>query len=97
MAKPTEIKKVAQLLEQEHDSAEAASKAVWELVEQLIADREQWVVVAVHPDLKIAQAVGPYNTENQLVKDYKKRIHAYNEKSYAFRARLEHQSKVVLD
>lgn len=97
MAKPTEIKKMAQLLEQDFDSAEDAAKAAWELVEQLTSSREQYVAVVVHPSLKIAQAVGPYSTENQLIKDYKKRITRYDDASYAFKARLAHPSTIVLD
>lgn len=97
MAKPTEIKKVAALLESHADSAEEMSKMIWELVEELIAQREQYVAVVAHPSIKVYQAVGPYPTENQLRKDYKKRITQYDEKSFAFIARLASPSTIMLD
>ena len=97
MAKPTEVKKVAQLLDQDAESSEDMAKKVWELVEQLIADREQHVAVVVHPSVNVAQAVGPYATVNQLMKDYKKRVVALDDKSYAFKAQLISPGKVNLD
>ena len=97
MAKPTEIKKMAQLLDQDAESSEDMAKKVWELVEQLIAEREQWVAVAVHPSVNVAQAVGPYSTLNKLMKDYKKRVVALDDKSYAFKAQLISPGKVNLD
>jgi len=96
VAKPTEIKKVAALLEQPADDAEDMAKKVWELVEQLLRERTQYVVFAVHPSLNIIQAVGPYSTEAQLKKDYAKRIHAYDTHSYAKIAQLKDPSLIVL-
>ena len=96
MAKPTEIKKVAALLDTEAESSEDMAKKVWELVEQLLAQRTQYVVFAVHPSLKIVQAVGPYATENQLMKDYAKRIHAYDANSRAYVAQLKDPDTITL-
>lgn len=96
MAKPSEIKKMAALLDQEADSSEDMAKKVWELAEQLIAEREQFVAVVVHPSIKVAQAVGPYNTINQLLRDYKKRIIALDSQSFAFKAILTDPSKINL-
>jgi hypothetical protein len=96
MAKPTEIKKVAALLEQPADDAEDMAKKVWGLVEELLIQRTQYVVFVVHPSLSIIQAVGPYATEAQLRKDYAKRIHAYDTHSYARIAQLKDPSTITL-
>ena len=69
-AKPSEIKKMAALLDEEADSSEDMAKKVWELVEELTAKRDQYMAVAVYPSLQMAIAVGPYNTINNLKKDY---------------------------
>ena len=69
-AKPSEIKKMAVLLDEEADSSEDMAKKVWELVEELTAKRDQYMAVAVYPSLQMAIAVGPYNTINNLKKDY---------------------------
>jgi hypothetical protein len=71
-AKPSEIKKMAALLEQDAESSEDMAKRVWELVEELTAQRDQYMAVVVHPSIKVAIAIGPYNTVNQLRKDYEK-------------------------
>ena len=73
-AKPTELKKLMALLDTEADDITAFSKAVWNLVEDLLNERERYVVFAIHPSLKTAIAVGPYNTLNQLQKDYAKHV-----------------------
>ena len=75
-AKPSEIKKIAALLDTEADSSEDMAKKVWALVEELSADRESYMAVVVHPSVKVAIAVGPYNTVNNLMKDYKKHVGA---------------------
>ena len=86
--KPTELKKLVALLDEEAPSAEWLAKAVWELMEELVAKRQQYVVFAVHPSLNIIQAVGPYPTKDKLLKDYAKRIGAYDSSSYARVAEL---------
>lgn len=96
-AKPTELKKLIALLDEEAVSAEWLAKAVWELMEELLAQRTQYVVFAVHPSLDIVQAVGPYATKDKLLKDYAKRIHAYDSKSHAIMAELKHPSVITKD
>jgi len=96
-AKPTELKKLMALLDEEAPSAEWLAKAVWELVEELMAQRTQYVVYAIHPSLNIVQAVGPYATKDKLLKDYSKRIHAYDKHSRAIIAELKHPSVITKD
>lgn len=96
MTKPSEIKKVAALLEQDATDAEDMAKKIWELVEDLMKQREQYVCVVTHPTLNLYQVVGPYGTENQLRKDYAKRIHAYDAASYARLAKLAHPDNITL-
>ena len=50
-AKPSEIKKLAALLDEEAESSEDMAKKVWELVEELTAKRDQYMAVAVYPSL----------------------------------------------
>lgn len=97
MAKPTEIKKMTALLNEDADSAEDMAKKVWALVDQLLAEREQWVVAAVHPTLKGWQCVGPYATQNQALKDYAKRVQGYDEQSKVYLTKLVHPSNINLD
>ena len=95
--KPTELKKLVALLDDEAPSAEWLAKAVWELVEQLMAERHQYVVFAVHPSLNLVQAVGPYGTVEKAKKDYAKRIHAYDNNSFARLALLRHPDSITKD
>ena len=95
--KPTELKKLVALLDDEAPSAEWLAKAVWELVEKLMAERHQYVVFAVHPSLNLVQAVGPYSTVEKAKKDYVKRIHAYDNQSYARLALLRHPDSITKD
>ena len=97
-AKPNEIKKLIALLDEEAPSAEWLAKAVWELMEELMAQRQQYVVFAVHPNLSgLIQAVGPYDTKDKALKDYVKRIHAYDSSSYARLALLKHPDTISKD
>ena len=78
-------------------SRETEGKAIWEiglLIEKII--REQYVAVVTHPTLNLYQVVGPYGTENQLRKDYGKRIHSYDSASYARLAKLVHPDNITL-
>jgi len=95
--KPSESKKLVALLDDEAPSAEWLAKAVWELVEQLMSERNQYVVFAVHPSLNLVQAVGPYSTVEKAKKDYVKRIHAYDNQSYARLALLRHPDSITKD
>ena len=87
-AKPTELKKLMALLDTEADDITAFSKAVWNLVEDLLNQRQRYVVFAVHPSLNLVQAVGPYDTQEKARKDYAKRIAAYDNQSKAHLALL---------
>ena len=87
-AKPTELKKLMALLDTEADDITAFSKAVWNLVEDLLNERQRYVVFAVHPSLNLVQAVGPYDTQEKARKDYAKRIAAYDNQSKAHLALL---------
>ena len=96
-AKPSEIKKLVALLDDEAPSAEWLAKAVFELVEDLIAQRQQYVVFAVHPSLNLIQAVGPYLSQDKAKKDYVKRIHAYDNNSFARLALLRNPDTISKD
>ena len=93
-AKPSEIRKMTALLESEAESSEDMAKKVWELVEELIAQRESFMAVVVHPTLEVAIAVGPYNTRNSLIKDYKKHVSQVDDKSYGMIAYVKDPSVV---
>lgn len=94
-AKPTELKKLIALLDEEAPSVEWLAKAVWELVEDCINNREQYVAIAYHPSIPLWQAIGPYNTRAQLMKDYQKRLLAVDSNSIGRVALLKHPSTVV--
>ena len=53
---------------------ETLAEDVWNLIEELQAARERWIVVAWHPTVNVLTTVGPYATFNQAVKDAPKRI-----------------------
>jgi predicted RNase H-related nuclease YkuK (DUF458 family) len=91
-AKPSEIKKMAQLLETEADSSEEMAKKVWDLVEEITANREAFMAIVVHPSIEVAVAIGPYNTRNSLIKDYKKHVSAIDDKSYGLIAYVKDPS-----
>ena len=96
-AKPTELKKLMELLDTESDDITAFSKAVWNLVEDLLNQRQRYVVFAVHPTLNLIQAVGPYDTQEKAKKDYVKRIHAYDNSSFARLALLRYHDTIDKD
>jgi len=82
--KPTEIKKVAELLEQDFEDATGAAKAVFDLVEELLNTRERFVVVAVHPSVNdLAIGYGPFDTRVKAEREVKKKLVAVDSKSYA--------------
>ena len=94
-AKPTELKKLMALLDTEADDIIAFSKAVWNLVEDLLNERERYVVFAIHPSLNLVQAVGPYDTKAKALADYQKRISAYDWQSKARLALLRHPDTIT--
>ena len=87
-AKPTELKKLIALLEEDAEDVTDVAKAAWNLVEDLLNQRQRYVVFAVHPSLNLIQAVGPYDTQEKARKDYAKRIAAYDNQSKAHLALL---------
>jgi hypothetical protein len=93
-AKPSEIKRMAALLDQEAESSEDMAKKVWELVEELTAARDAYMAVVVHPTVQVAIAIGPYNTVNNLRKDYEKHMIAIDEKSFGVIAKVQDPSVV---
>lgn len=93
-AKPTEIKKLVALLDEEAPSAEWLAEQVFDLVEEMLMAREQYVVVAKHPDLNLVQAVGPWYSKAKMMKEWSKYVGAYNQNSKAGFALLKHPSKI---
>lgn len=87
--RPTEVKAIADLLMQEHDDVEQLAREVIELVDTLRAKRELFIGVAVHPTLGIVQAVGPYATKNQVLKDAPHKLHKYDTQSQGYVALLK--------
>lgn len=73
-ATPTQIRKLAELLTQPADDVDTLAAEVWQLVEELQASRDRYLIFAYHPQFNIAEAVGPYNTDNQARKDAINRI-----------------------
>jgi hypothetical protein len=94
-AKPTELKKLIALLEEDADNVEYVAKAAWSLVEDLLNQRQRYVVFAIHPSLNIVQAVGPYDTQEKAKKDYAKRIAAYDNQSHARLALLRYPDTIT--
>lgn len=96
-AKPSELKKLIALLDAEAPDVETLGKEVFQLVEDLLNQRQRYVIFAVHPSLNLIQAVGPYNTQEQARKDYVKRIGAYDNHSFARLALLRYPDSIVAD
>jgi hypothetical protein len=71
-AKLTELKKLIALLDEEHEDVEVLAKEIWNLVEQLQQSREQYILLAYHPDINLWQSAGPYATRNQAMKAFEK-------------------------
>jgi len=94
-AKPTELKKLIALLEEDADNVEYVAKAAWSLVEDLLNQRQRYVVFAVHPSLNVVQAVGPYDTLEKAKRDYAKRVAAYDKLSRAHLALLRHPDSIT--
>jgi hypothetical protein len=81
-AKPTELKKLIALLDNEAPTVEWLAKEVWNLVEDLIFKREHYVAICHHGSLDLWQAVGPYPTRDKLMKDYQKRLSAIDDTAW---------------
>lgn len=93
-AKPTELKKLIKLLDEEAPSAEWLATEVFNMVEEMLIAREQYVVVVMHPTLKLVQAVGPWYSKTKLMKEWPKYVGAYDDTSRAAVALLKHMSKI---
>lgn len=79
-AKPTELKRLINLMEQEeYSSVEEAAKILFNAVEDMLWEREQYVVVVQHYD-KIAgrseliQTFGPFANRERAAKEAEKRV-----------------------
>lgn len=96
-AKPTEVRKLAALLNEEHPDVETLAKEVFALCEELLNQRTRYVTVVVHPSLRLIQAVGPYDTKLKAEKDYATKIGAYDRQSYLHLALLRHPDMINLD
>lgn len=94
--RPTEIKAVAALLMQEHEEVDVLAREVIELIDSLRAKRDLYVAIAYHPTLNLMQAIGPYATENQALKDGPAKLQAYDTQSKGFLAKLRDPSNIDL-
>lgn len=95
--RPTEIKAVADLLAQEHESVEDLAKLVIETIDGLRAKRDMFAIVHLQPSLKLVKVVGLYATQLQAEKDYPKRIHRYDEKDHAYIGKFTDSSVLELE
>ena len=93
--RPTEVKAVADLLSQEHESVEDLAKLVIETIDGLRAKREMFAIVHLIPSFKLVKVIGLYATQLQAEKDYPKKIQRYDEKDHAYIAKFTDSS--VLD
>jgi GTP cyclohydrolase I len=93
-AKPTEIKKIVAMLDEEAPSVEWLAEQIFDMVEEMLLAREQYVVIAKHPDLNLLQAVGPWYSKPKMMKEWSKFVGAYNQNSRAGFAQLKHMSKI---
>lgn len=71
---PTQRKRVSELLAKPHESLENLTGEIEALVTQFEIERDRFILFAWHPTHKVAQAVGPYATDNQARKDAVNRI-----------------------
>ena len=94
--RPTEIKAVADLLSQEHESVEDLAKLVIETIDELRAKRDMFAIVHLIPSFKIVKAIGLYATQLQAERDYHKKIHRYDEKDHAYIAKFTDSSMIDL-
>ena len=93
--KPSEVKAVANLLMQEHDDVDTLAKLVIATIDNLRAQRETYVLVGVHPSLKLATVVGPYSTDTQAMKD-SKLIGRVDDTSRGYLARMKDPCMILV-
>lgn len=92
--RPTEIKAIANLLEQEHDDVDTLAKLVIQTIDELRAKRETYVLCEIHPSLSVAKAIGPYATEAQARKDVGL-LTKYDTHSRAYLCTMKDPSNVI--
>ena len=71
---PTQRKRVSELLAKPNESLENLLGDIESLITTFEVERDRFILFAWHPQHKVAQAVGPYATENQARKDAVNRI-----------------------
>lgn len=71
---PTQRKRVSELLAKPADSLENLTGEIETLITQFEIERDRYILFAWHPTVSVAQAVGPYATDNQARKDAVNRI-----------------------
>ena len=72
--RPTEVKAVVALLEQDHDDVEALAQELLDTLVELKWSRSGWVVVLQDPAMPTPLLYGPYATPTQARRDIGKRI-----------------------
>lgn len=94
--RPTEVKAIASLLMQEHDDVDTLAELVIRKVDELRAGRDLFIGIAWHPSLNLMQAIGPYATKNQVLKDAPSKLSAYDTLSEGHVAVLRDPSTINL-
>lgn len=94
MAKTSEVRAVAALLSQEHESVEVLAEQVIGLVDAERAKQKFWCAVVVNPSLGVCQVYSPFSTEKQVRKFAKKHVVKYDELTRGFVGRVIHPENV---
>ena len=84
------------LLDEEAPSVEWLAEQVFDMVEEMLYSREQYVLVTRHIDtnFNILQVVGPWYSKAKMMKEWGKYAAYYNKDSKAGFAQLKHMSKI---
>lgn len=95
-AKPTELKKLIALLDEEAPSVEWLATEVFNMVEEMLLARDQFVTLVRHKgdNFMVYQAIGPWYSKAKMMKEWSKYAAAYNSESRAGFAQLKHMSKI---
>ena len=75
--RPNELKKIRELLSEEHDSVEDLAKQVWTLIDQMRHDHEKWVVVTRSETMSMPFIWGVYDSKLTAEKDIGRNIIGY--------------------
>ena len=78
-AKPTEIKKLVEILEADYETAADCAKATFNAVEQMLSERDRYIVVIQHwnklkKDTYMLQSFGPFPTRDKAAKEAEKKV-----------------------